>query len=359
MTRYIDPRNKVLWHTQRLAEIKAGLKPAPVNVEIDLSNRCSLGCEWCHFAYTHTRGPLAGKREKPPDAVPGGDVMDTVLALDIVDQLAATGVKSVTWTGGGEPTLHPEFNRIVVHTASTGLDQGIYTHGGHINEQRARLMKQHLEWVYVSLDECDADSYKRSKGVDRFEAACDGIRNLVNAEGDATIGVGFLLHEGNRGAIFDMIDLAFGPRMGLEADYVQFRPTILYDQEQPNTPAKAPEWIDEVIPGLQRYDDVPTVLADVERFEMYRDWSGRGYGTCYWTTVQTVITPNGKMWTCVNKREHAGECLGDLSEEDFTTIWQRSGPYSVNSDCRVMCRGHIGNITLDSVMTQPEHENFI
>jgi MoaA/NifB/PqqE/SkfB family radical SAM enzyme len=67
----------------RLQAIRDGKRPAPINAEIDLSNRCSLGCEWCHFAYTHTRGPLA-KSDRLRDAIPGGDLMDTDLAKSIV-----------------------------------------------------------------------------------------------------------------------------------------------------------------------------------------------------------------------------------------------------------------------------------
>lgn len=355
MTRYIDPRNKVLWHTDRLAAVKRGQKPPPVNAEIDLSNRCSLGCEWCHFAYTHTKGPLAGKREKPADAVPGGDVMDHDLARSLVYQLAGAGVKSVTWTGGGEPTLHPHFNSIVTLAARGPLEQGIYTHGGHIDKQRAELMKLVMTWVYVSLDECTPGAYKRSKGVDRFDAACEGIERLVAADGRATVGVGFLLHEGNHQDVFDMVALA----MALDADYVQFRPTVRYSQDNPGRAAQHPAWIDEAIVRLRRFDDNERVLADVERFEMYRDWNGRGYDTCHWATLQTVITPNGNVWVCVNKREHAGACLGDLNEEPFEDIWQRSGSYQVDGGCRVMCRGHMANLTLNSVMNEPQHANFI
>ena len=136
MSTYIDPARKLYAHMDRLVALKAGANPSPVNVEIDLTNRCSLGCAWCHFGYTHTRGPLAGKREKPDGAIAGGDVMDRKLALAIVKQLAAGGVRSVTWTGGGEPTLHPEFDEVVVVAHAHGLDQGVYTHGGHIDADR-------------------------------------------------------------------------------------------------------------------------------------------------------------------------------------------------------------------------------
>jgi len=111
---YIAPREKLFGHMDRLHELASeGRTTAPVNVEIDLSNRCSLGCKWCHFAYVHTRGPLAGKLARPDDWTSGGDMMDSRFALQLVDQLEAAGVRSITWTGGGEPTLHPDFDDIV------------------------------------------------------------------------------------------------------------------------------------------------------------------------------------------------------------------------------------------------------
>ena len=42
--------------------------------------------------------------------------MPYTLAVNVVGQLAAAGVCSVTWTGGGEPTLHPDFDRIIEYT---------------------------------------------------------------------------------------------------------------------------------------------------------------------------------------------------------------------------------------------------
>lgn len=356
----IDPRNKVLWHVDRLAAIKQGKKPAPVNVEIDTSFRCSLGCQSCHFAYTHTRGPLAGKRDKPHNAIPGGDLIDYELAKSIIIQLKMFGVRSVTWTGGGEPTLHPQFNDIIRFTKVHNMPQGIYTHGGHIDQERAELMKQAMTWVYVSLDECTPEQYRQIKGVPNFHKACQGVKNLVAAKGNATIGIGFLLHPGNWQQTDDMI------RLGLDelgADYVQFRPTVLYDQEQPDKPDEDTSWLSPVIAKLETYKDEVVggrVLADTERFQMYQEWNGRPYSTCHWAALQTVITPNGKVWTCVNKREHAGAELGDLSVDTFADIWQSAGgACRVDEACRTMCRGHIPNLTLDAVMTEPEHANFI
>ena len=353
---YIDPHAKLFQHMDRLAAIKHGGRPAPVNVEIDLSNRCSLGCEWCHFAYTHTRGPLAGKRDKPHDAVGGGDLMDEALAGAILEQLHENGVKSITWTGGGEPTLHPAFNPIIKRAYVLGFEQGLYTHGGHVNEQMAVLLKKFFTWAFVSLDECTPETYKASKGVDRFQAATDGIRRLVAAEGKATIGVGFLLHSKNFNQVRQMVEL--GRELGV--DYVQFRPTVHFEQDAPSKLTEDTTWINGAISHLNGYAHDPLVIADIERFRMYHRWNGHGYSTCNWSALQTVITPNGKVWRCTNKREHPDALLGDLSVESFADVWARSGgSCKVDAACRILCRGHIPNITLDKVMQPMAHGAFI
>ena len=348
---FIDPRSKLLHHPHRLSMLKAGLVPPPINVEIDLTNRCSLGCESCHFAYTHTRGPLAGKSGKPDNWQSGGDVMETKLARKILTDLASAGVLSVTWTGGGEPTLHPDFDLI---TSANPLEQGVYTHGGHISEERAAMMKQCFTWVYVSLDCPDRESYRAYKGVDGFERAINGVTNLVGADGKATIGLGFLLGRENWRKIPEMI--ALGNQLGV--DYVQFRPMIQYTQAEPDKPAEDTGWLSDCIAALE-WSLAPNVICDIDRFRMYRDWQGHGYETCYYSGLSTVITPNGSVWTCVNKREHAGDYMGSLQDESFSNIWGRRKLAHVNGDCRVLCRGHLANLTAGEVMREVEHVNFI
>jgi len=348
----IDPKHKVLYHINSLFDLKVkGKTNAPVNVEIDLSNRCSHGCSWCHFAYTHTKGLLAGS-DKPEGYIDTGDLFDFELLKQVLNQLRTAGVKSVTWTGGGEPTLHPMFKEIIEFTSDLGLDQGMYTHGGHVTKELAALLKQKLIFVYVSLDECTAEDFKQSKGVNRFKNVLEGIVNLGDAEGTCTVGVGFLLHEYNYTKINEMIELG----RALQPDYIQFRPVIDYDLNNPSKLKVQPSWITE-LPEIQ--DEF--IIYDKSRFEYYLSWQGHDYQTCHWSSMQTVITPNGKMWRCVNKRGFPDALMGDLSQQSFREIWDTVG-YScqVNDQCRVMCRGHLANQTLDKVLNaKTEHINFI
>lgn len=356
MNQYISPRSKLFAHPDKLAAIKAGQRPAPVNVEIDLSNRCPLKCSGCHFSYTHTRGPWAGKADKPEGAILGGDLMDETLAYSILSDLAISGVKSITWTGGGEPSIHPQFDKIIEYAASRGLEQGIYTYGGLIRGDRAAFMRKHFAWIYFSLDACTRETYRNYKGVDQFERVTDNIRRIVEMDGNATIGVGFLLHAGNWQDVHSMV--ALGRELGVA--YVQFRPLILFEQATPQRLIDETQWIDRAVGRLNAYRDDPFVQCDIDRFRMYQHWQGHSYQTCYWSALQTVITPNGRVWRCTNKREHPDALLGDLSAETFAQLWERAGgPCQVNSGCRVMCRGAIANLALDAIMTEPVHKNFI
>lgn len=350
---YIAPQRKLLWHIDRVAQFKNGKQPPPINAEIDLSNRCSLGCEFCHFAYTHTRGPLAGS-DKPAGAIPSGDLMDTDLAKSIIKQLSESTVKSVIWTGGGEPTLHPHFNDIIRYSWGK-VDQGIYTHGGHIKRDRAALMKEVMTWINISLDAINERDYKAVKRVNRYRDVCKGIERLVKAPGDAIVGVSFMITRSNFWQVSDMKRLA----RVLGADYVRFRPTIRYRYEQPNKPNENTGWINQAIEYLEKYKDSKFVSVELDRFRMYRDWQEHPYKRCWWSALQVCITPNGKVWTCVNKRENPGAVIGDLSQEQWHEITARMIIPAVDGQCRVMCRGHVANLTLDQVMTKPKHENFI
>lgn len=354
MNQYIDPQRKLFNHLERLAALKARQKAAPVNVEIDLSNRCSRGCSFCTFAYTHSRGPLVGTRPNAQEQGGGieasGDLMATDLALWLAEDLKRAGMRSITWAGGGEPTLHPSFNKII---RATQIDQGLYTHGGHIDEERAALLKQACRWVYVSLDYADGESYASGKGVgpEAFAESCGGVRRLVAAEGEATIGLGFLIGKDNHHQLWRMVELGWT----LGVDYVQLRPVIYSDEA-----AEDRDWLDDFLYRLNRVARRTDVIVDVSRFHMYHAWQGHGYKVCWWSGLQTVITPDGQVWACLNKRGFKGAALGDLNRESFLKIWERAPIQTVDERCRVMCRGHVPNLILGPMMQEAgRHGNFI
>lgn len=356
---YIDPRGKALAHLDRLAAWQAGERPAPVTVEWDLSNRCVLGCRDCHFAHTHVKGPWKVKPRTLPVAFDStGDLADVSVVARTQREMAAAGVQGVIYSGGGEPTTHPRWASIVDHGFNVGLRQGMYTLGGlFASKDTAWYLALNLDWVVVSLDAPDAATYAAEKGVtpERFEAACNGVRWLAEAQ-EAVVGVSFLLHEGNWFRTDEMVTLS----RSLGATYTTFRPAIQTSPASPSVCTVDRSWVTQAMPAFQALAREADVEIDPERFAEYRDWQGHGYAKCYGPRLNTTITPDGRVWICPQRRGIAGSCLGDLRTESFGDIWQRHpGHYAVDEGCRVMCRLHAVNRTLDAVYQPRQHEAFI
>lgn len=111
------------------------------------------------------------------------DLMTVEQVARAIETAAAQGARSYAFTGG-EPFLHPEILELVDLALARGsLD--ILTNGMLITEALARALagraaaSPHSLDIRVSLDGIDAAENDAIRGRGVFEAAVEGIRNLV------------------------------------------------------------------------------------------------------------------------------------------------------------------------------------
>src|SRR5688572_21014578 len=96
---------KAAWHTDRIDAMRAGRQAVPVNIQLVLSDLCNADCRWC--AYRASNGLSSeqfagpGKDGKPTHNP--NRMIPTAKAGEIIQDAARLGVKSLTFTGGGEP----------------------------------------------------------------------------------------------------------------------------------------------------------------------------------------------------------------------------------------------------------------
>jgi MoaA/NifB/PqqE/SkfB family radical SAM enzyme len=359
MSKFISPREKVFQHLDRLAGWQRGEKPAPVTLEWDLSNRCIFGCENCHMAHTHTRGPLTRTNRILPMAHDkGGDLADTPLVMRVLREAKAAGVQGIVWTGGGEPTTHPEAFNIWANADYIGLAQGMYTLGALITDIQAQWIRTHFSWVVVSLDAHTPEQYAAEKRTPQsnFARACHVIQTLSG--GSCAVGVSFLLHERNYGHAEDMVALS----RSLGATYTTLRPTIRTQPDAPGVPVGDRTWVAQALPMLDLLSRQPDVEVDPARFLQWAAWQQHPYTTCHGIKLNATITPDGRMWVCPNRREYGDghSLLGDLRTHSFAEVWLNHPAHlSVDKDCRAMCRLHPVNETLSAVYASRPHSEFI
>lgn len=326
MAGLIAPESKILRHPETLAQLRRGESPWPVNVEFDLTNICQLKCQHCDFEYTHD-----------------GTIMPADLAIRVLVDLARGGTRAVTFTGGGEPTLHPLFAEFCHAASKLGLAVGVYTNG--VKVKRLLAAMRALRWVYVSLDALGAISYKETKGVDLFDLVTDGIRLLARAKRSTTLGLGFLLHKDNYQFEMSMINLA----RDLGVDYCQFRPVVQEGMDY--------GWIPAALELLGRHSHNPDVYVSRQRFLDLHSGQARGYTVCRGSALVPCVGADGTLWVCPNTR--GKRALGNLKSESFAEIWARRPVQTVGEDCRMACRNHALNETLEYVCGEGAHDAFV
>ena len=105
----------------------------PEFLEIELTNQCNLDCVgcWCHSPMLgdERMGKEERRREMPTEA-----------ALRLIDQAAELGVEHIQISGAGEPTLHPDIDRIVGRIKERGLRTTLVTNFTMVDEKMADLL---------------------------------------------------------------------------------------------------------------------------------------------------------------------------------------------------------------------------
>jgi SynChlorMet cassette radical SAM/SPASM protein ScmF len=136
-----------------------------------LTEGCNLKCRHCW---------IAPKYQQPGRSYPA---LDPDLFRSIIEQAKPLGLSGVKLTGG-EPLLHPRIREVLEVVRSEELRLTVETNGILCTPKLAEEMRATSEntFVSVSIDGVDAKTYEWVRGVDgSFDAALEGVRNLVNA----------------------------------------------------------------------------------------------------------------------------------------------------------------------------------
>ena len=125
-----DSRNTLMgWHFS-IDEIRAALSGDKIlNVSIDLSNPCNLNCPYCYIEEKNSRRKLRKPNELTFDET-----------IQIIDDYAAAGAKTVNIVGAGEPTIDPHFEDVLVAISKRGMHTVIFTNGIRLAEDPELLI---------------------------------------------------------------------------------------------------------------------------------------------------------------------------------------------------------------------------
>lgn len=344
---------KVLGHVETLAAYVTGKWYPPIQVEIDLTNLCTSACPWC-----------AGYLERASSKATlfaAGDVAEERWEASLagvnslIDELALLGVKSLTWTGGGDPTCHKHWLFLLEQAAYLGLENALITNGVVDSSNAVPL----CEWIRYSVDAATEKTYGEQHGrPHHFAKVLKNVRLAAERKQreslPCTIGVAMVTSTGTRHEIVEFARLW----RDVPVDYIQYRPLLdTHGQAWFSDTAETMELIREAAAIEPR-----VVWSEAKYAAMVRGETGYTK-RCHGIFFETAIGADGKIFPCCHFKGRDDLAIGDLNKESFTTIWRRhleKRHFETTKDCVSMCRHYGTNLFIElEVIPNRTHPNFI
>ena len=125
----------------RLDAVKAG----PKYLFLDLYPRCNLLCAFCN-----------GQKPASPATAP---FLRYDALARVIDEAAELRVEEVLLTGDGEPTLHPDFARIIARLRSAPVSIGMTTNGAFAERLQPSVAAVH--YLNINFSAPDEALYRR------------------------------------------------------------------------------------------------------------------------------------------------------------------------------------------------------
>lgn len=202
---YVDSKLSAI--RDKVIETKS-LKQRPWRLlQVESALACNLNCVMC--PWTETRQNLENK-----------GIMTPEIWEAIKPQLK--NVKSVDFTGGGEPLLQPNLAKWMADAKSAGCETGILTNGLLLTEKKAMdLIQAGWDWLCVSMDGATREKYEEIRQGSNFDKVCENLGRIAKLRKGAKpkTMINFVLMNINFHQVEDIVRLA----KELGVDQVNFK----------------------------------------------------------------------------------------------------------------------------------------
>lgn len=274
-----------------------GEDPLPEHVEIHPTDVCNHRCEHCYHGGLGSQGP----QERMAVGRYGA----------LFHELNSLGIRELSISGGGDPTLSPHLPKILDLAFDAGLRTRLVTHGTHVSpEVQSRISR--LSELRVSIDAATAKTFSALRRVPEawFYRAIETVRRAVGS--GPLCGVTFVVSHINQHEVHDFVELFRSMPVDAIVFKIDVEPSRRLASDQYNAA-------------------VAKVRADADARIDVRPWVdpsplGR---PCRASYFKVAFDPTGRLFSCClasQPRSNEGVAFGTLGDDGFLSLWQKSRP---------------------------------
>lgn len=315
---------KMPWHYVR----DGGLPDAPKQVHWVLSDLCNQDCNFCSYRVSGNPSNelfMAGAKASAYGHDNPVRWVNTERALALVDEMKSLGILGVQATGGGEPTAHPDHERIFEKILDNGMELSLVSNGYRWRERLFPLIPRML-WLRVSLDAGFAETYASIRRVPEsaFWTVLDNIEKaslaIQLAGAKTTLGVGFTVTPDN----YQEINTATERAKNAGADNIRMSAMFGPDNEEPFLPIY--DRIKDLIEaatlnhqdsGFTVYDNFGSRLSDLVQH-------APDYSSCPYQSYTTYLGADLNVYRCcvLSYSRRGMIAKGNLTNQRFDDYWR-------------------------------------
>lgn len=330
-------------HSLSLHALRNGVAPAPVHVQLILSDLCNQDCSFC--AYRMSSG-LSSELFKTAETHNPNRQIPVEKAREIIDDCAELGVKAIQFTGGGEPTVHKHHAELFMRARINHMQTALVTNGIKLSQES---VNGHT-WIRISVDAGDADTYAKIRRVSasHWNKVWANIENLDF--GDTVLGIGFVVTPDNYKGIYDCAARA------RDAGAKNIRVGAVFSKA-----------------GTSFYPDIQPIIDEIDRAKVLEtedfqvvDLFGRRISDlearptqkfCGYQYFTTYIGGDLSVYRCCNTAYTPKGYLGSLKNQRFRDFEPAFEPFDARK-CQ-FCQFNGQNEAINAALRRPDHVNFV
>ncbi len=304
--------HKLSYHMDRVEAWEAGERIAPVSVDMALTRACGAMCSFCYAMMQESQARSS---------------VSVLRALNLLDDFAAVGIRSVSLVSDGESTLSNAYVPFIQHAAKLGIDVGNATNGWEWEPEKIEQVLPHLTWVRFTVaagrPESYADiMYKGPEHTKVFDRAMEHIRYAVELKRrkslPVTLGIQMVLMPSLREEIIPFAQLG----LDLGVDYAVIKHCSDDEQHTLGIDYSQYESLHDLLVQAESMSNERTKV--IVKWNKIKDGDKpsykRFYGPQFLLQISGsgLVAPSGMFFNARYSKLH----IGNFTEERFIDIWK-------------------------------------
>lgn len=312
--------NKMIYNLENIVENK------PITADLFLTNFCNNNCQYCTY-----------KRWNLPTGNKYVTYNEFVRNVNILEGM---GAKGFILTGGGEPTVNPDFDKITHWLETENISYGINT-----NFNKLKFIQP--VYLKVSLDGYDEKSYELARGVNAYNKVIENIKKYIQWKKENDVKTNIVLQSVVINE--DYIEKFYNSIKNLEVQAIVFRPIESTDGKYYENEEKYKE--------AQNYIQILKKLKEKdERIIINYKWNElrTKFNNCIANCSQIALNEFSEVIYCCHKPY---EIIGHITDADI--LEKREKHLTNMKMCDVPCRLTAPNNFIKELSEKPKDCSFI